>query len=281
VRERPENFRINYTSPFARGLVFAGLSGFYGTTHYHDSSQHSRHGELSGLSASQRWLWSDEIGRFYNVYDGSQQALLSNALDVPTLPVTMMAIAQNKNTGWERIFHSSSTNVYGCNVSGTYMQFASGGTQVEVGACGSAGASFNAYQTVMSTVTTNRWYTIIARINSMLSMEVFIDGVKMVGLLANRSSTYGGGTGIGRIGALNYNSVINYGHVWVSDVLMWGRALQDEEIAPLSNIVDRSLGGLVLPPRRRLWGFVFKKSSFNSIFHSTTSSKIFNPTFIR
>jgi len=268
VSQRPENFRLNIGLSLANGLVLAGLSALPGTTHYHDSSLHSRHGELSNLNETQRWLWSDEIGRFYNRYYGAQQVLLSNALDVPTLPVTIMVIAQNNGAGWERVFSSSSLNPSGCYIHGTYVQFASGGTKVEIGASCSDTLEyqFNSYQTSSDTIVANKWYTIIARINSMRNMEVFVDGVKVSGSPNYTGWVYGGGTGSARIGALMYNTTVYYGYVRVSDVLMWGRALADEEVDTLSNITDRSLGGLLLPPKRKYYAITYHPTTARFLF---------------
>lgn len=44
---RPNNFELNYSHPLARGLVFAGLGAYAGSSRFHDSSLYGNHGTLT------------------------------------------------------------------------------------------------------------------------------------------------------------------------------------------------------------------------------------------
>jgi len=63
---RPEGFRLNYASPLATGLVFAGLGAFGSQkpTMYHDSTHYRNHGTLTNMNPATDWLWSPELGRW-------------------------------------------------------------------------------------------------------------------------------------------------------------------------------------------------------------------------
>ena len=73
--QRPLDFRLNYQSPLAKGLVFAGLGRHPRSKRYTDSSLFKNTGTLTNMAipgtATSGWEWSSELGRYVLLGDGT------------------------------------------------------------------------------------------------------------------------------------------------------------------------------------------------------------------
>jgi len=95
---RPEGFRLNYASPLAQGLVFAGLGAFGSQKPgiLHDSSHFHNHGTLTSMDPATDWVWVPELGRWALDFDGSDDQI---AVDYTVLtniiqPPLVFSVAQ-------------------------------------------------------------------------------------------------------------------------------------------------------------------------------------------
>jgi hypothetical protein len=62
-RKRPDFFRLNTDSQLSRGLVFAALGQFPGSTLCHDESPCRSEGTLTNMDPPADWVWVQELGR--------------------------------------------------------------------------------------------------------------------------------------------------------------------------------------------------------------------------
>jgi hypothetical protein len=85
TRERPRAFRLNYESPLARGLVFAGLGAFAGGLSCNDSSIYRNHGTLTNMDPATDWVWSPILGRWALDFDGSND-YIPTPFSAPSFP---------------------------------------------------------------------------------------------------------------------------------------------------------------------------------------------------
>lgn len=76
-RQRPERFLLNRFSPLAESAAFLGLGGFdaAGSVWYPDAMKLlgavPNDGTLTNMNPATDWVWTPELGRFANAFDGS------------------------------------------------------------------------------------------------------------------------------------------------------------------------------------------------------------------
>jgi len=256
MRERPEEFRINYEAPLAEGLVFAGLGGHgcVGSMVYPDSSLYANHGTLTNMDAATDWVWSPELGRWVLDFDGSN--------DYVVLPGSLGIIGAGDHTVMALFNLRSGKDkdiIDNCNgTRGSVLLQVDRDLKLKAHALLSGGV----VATGTTTVSYNKWYHGCQRLQGTRLLAI-LDGV----VDAVREG-YGAGSGAAlahswMIGA-RYKPVGQFWNGQIGDVIAWTHALPLQHIAALADPsnVDLRVGGvpLILPPRRRFWPVVSEQA---------------------
>ena len=249
MRERPEEFRINYDAPLAEGLVFAGLGGHgcVGSMVYPDSSLYANHGKLTNMDAATDWVWSPELQRWMREHVESipsQHVALTWTIDLGTLHTI---------AGWLNGYYDG-------NICGSPYD-AVGASSVWVdsrsGTCTYAAQGWNVTYSEL-TYPTGWTHLAVTRIPN--KVELFLNG-----------KSYGAKdmTGTARVFKLvNLGAAtLNNWRDWnggLGDECAWTRVLSASEISALADPsnVDLRVSGvpLILPPRRRFWPVVSEQA---------------------
>jgi hypothetical protein len=239
ISDRPQQFTLanSRQCSLAKGLVFAGLGRAHGSTQYYDSSGRGNNGTLTNMDPATDWVWSSELGRWVLDFDGSNDEIRNAA---PTykcvLPFTIswwmnsptpagayryIAVAGiGATSNFSIAFASDGRLYYYQNSAGRYVTYTSVASVWEHHSiCFSDTAALYYVNGVSQTIgqPSGAWGTITANL--------------AIGSLVNQYFY------LGRIG----------------DLVFHNRILPPAEIQILANRSDPMLGGLILPPRRKLW----------------------------
>ena len=267
MRERPQEFRINYGAPLAEGLVFAGLGGHgcVGSMVYPDSSLYANHGTLTNMDAATAFIWDDKLRRLVLTFDRTRsQYVISTYRSVGVIHSivfwlwqTETAIAGGRSKGailwrdgsgigacmsWFQPEMNDDYECYFMNIDGTR----------------------NSYVSVRGTGTQPRtWHHYVFVANAGQKATNYRDGVYYSG------SDYGPSTsGTRREGVLwklgDSQSRTRFMDGFMADILCFSSKLTQDDaknLADPSN-VDLRVGGipLILPPRRRFWPVVSEQA---------------------
>ena len=252
LKQRPEYFRLDATHPLARDLVFAGL-GFMGSnkpTIYHDSVSELRaiiaanHGTQTNMDPGTDWVWVQELGRWGLDIDATNDKVLCGTSLLSSASAFSMGawFKLNSTTGLHVILGRHSAIVHG-------VILVTSGTNLAVPI-----NSWPDNDTIYAAgLTTGTWHH-GAVTQSGTNQTLYINGTA-VNTRTNADTP--------TIPAAQFciGEFASYTGVWplngqISDPFVADRALSPSEISILADRSDPMLGGLILPPRRRLWGAV-------------------------
>jgi hypothetical protein len=245
MRQRPEHFTLNPASSLFQGLCFAGLAGhgcaFSGR--YADSSPFRRNGLLIGFAdPAGEWDFAPELGRFMINFDGAAY------LPVPTLPNLQVGRASSGML-WAKTSVPAERRYTWADVKSdgdaTYCLFTIGGKWVV-----SLGESYGV-DAVGPNVDTD-WmclgWTVLDYHYAYYPFTGYFNGLPIGGTVGARIA--GGSPTLGRAG--DYAGLYWLGAI--SDALRWDRVLSRGEMTALADPSNVMLSGLIVPPRRRLFG---------------------------
>jgi len=243
MRQRPENFVLNNTSPLARGLVFAGLAGgnCRGSKAYYDSSSRKNHGQLTNMDPATDWVWVPELGRWGLDFDGSNDYVSCNTSFFNTTDFTQLSFGgwwsvRDDDAQYSMGFGNTSSN--GATWRYRYVadtwSFDVAGTELVSNSTFAANADLHHFMGVFTTG----------------SMLLYIDGV----LDNSRGGPSSTSTSIYalKLGATGLPG--NYLNGVIVDPVIYNRAISLPEIQILADRSDPMLSGLVKPPKRKYWG---------------------------
>jgi hypothetical protein len=243
MRQRPKNFEINRHHYLSRGLVFAGLGqSCADTLRYRDSSPYGNHGTLTGMTPSEDWVWSSELGRWCTAYD-----------------------ATDKNQ-WVKVANSSglkSVNVPAPMSLSVWVYFIAGYTSAGDASYGTILFYINGYHSLLLRASDNRvtWlggtvsYTNSYNIaNKWVHYGVYHSGthvwIYQNGLLmGDGDSAYNLSIEAIYIGGMAGQYFLTGS---IADPMLW-TGDKRSSFAILANRSDPMLGGLILPPRRKFY----------------------------
>lgn len=249
MKERPENFTIDYSHSLARGLVFAGLGSDAGFGFYCDSGPYENNGKFT-ITEKIRWVYKHG----HTFLRNSSTAAENNYIPIRKIPsftnsdfsCSALIDLNISGTGFapmigKNINEDNFLSVRGINSVGCYYGWN------------------RLYFDVPSVLGLHYYCTV--RKNGFL--YVFMDGVKY-GPLDISSYSFASNT---------YHNRICFG--WdlpyeVKDLILFKRAISDSEVATLYNISDQSLGGLIKPPKRKL--YAVRSTAYSQRFFSLQTS---------
>ena len=242
-RERPEHFTLDYSSPLARGLVFAGLGNSPGSVRYKDSSSRRNDGTLTDMVPAEDWVWINELGRWGIDIDSFLDVVtLTAGLPGSSAAISLSAWVQKKTVGTTGFLISSSTPSSSGWDWGLYQ---SSSTQKWAWYTRTSGTA-SSQEAVASA---NGWHH-VAGVYDGSYTRLYVDGTQvdfdaLTGTVVDNGYT----TRMGGVWA----GAANQPQFGASDVLLYSRALSPSEIQQLAGPSNFMLSGLVLPPRRTIW----------------------------
>lgn len=245
MAQRPQNFRLNRNHPLHKGLVFAGLGGGASTLQMTDASGYGNNGTLTKMTPPIDWVWVPELGRWGVNFDSDSAPLTASG--------SVFALSGNFCISYwlsTRVANQTDAVIGTLVGAGSYGAFVyAGAAALFIGGTTAANlclASSDHAHGQFVHVAIN-YYALLA------SADFFYDGA-FVNSEGHTAGSIGGGPTLLAIGSKPGGSYFLHGTV--SDLLIHSRALSPSEIAILANPSDPMLGGLVLPPRRKLWAVV-------------------------
>jgi len=243
--DRPREFALNYGHPLAQGLVFAGLGRNSGSTHYRDSSVYRNHGTLTNMEPDTDWVWISELGRWAIAPGGTNEAVIRAWTSYIAPPLTLAAWFLTSADGASQdivaLYDNASNDRWmslnaGMNAAGDPVR----------------AISYNATAAIatVGTITTNTWTHGVAAFTSTVYRMAYKNGVAGSAETTSKDVTGVDEMGIGCTLAATAARPLT-GRI--ADAMVWNRILNDSEIALLADRSKTMLGGLILPPKRRLW----------------------------
>ncbi len=247
IKERPEGFRLteDQTHPFRKGLLFLGAAGggCVRSLRFHDSSPYGNHGTLKNMEPATDWGYYN--GRQSLVFGGTNEYSLHGNPNLAYGPFFVGA--------WIK---PTAVNVYqgllgNDTAGGTYgwlfgVGYTNGKLIVYIRglADGSVGES-------NAVCTANEWQHVGIGASVAGYYTFYRNGVAC-GTYTNTSyNNYGvGNLCVGVRGPI----VSNFYTGELADPIIYSRALSGTERMQLADPSNGMLSGLILPPRRKLWG---------------------------
>jgi hypothetical protein len=246
---------MDFDHPSATGLVFAGLGRHTHSTHYRDSSAFNNHGTLTNMEPATDWVWSDYLQRWVLDFDGTDDRVVISGINE-----TKYDFAGAFSVGlWVR---PVACDQYDIAISNCTSQ--GKGWRLWTRDAASQKWYFEGYDgAVKNTVSTtgivlNAWQHVMGVYDG-TNLAIYVNGKAEGTPTACGATTYGGGgySSMGQIGAMPGNAGVTsfqrYFIGRVGDPTIHKRDLSPAEIRILANPADPMLGGLILPPKRRLW----------------------------
>jgi hypothetical protein len=249
--ERPENFELNTDCQLAQGLVFAGLGRHTKTTRYHDSSLYGNHGTLTNMDPATDWVWSNELQRLVLDFVAAQYVECPPLRSVISGPTFTMSVwfkwlsgsLYCQPMGSESDQNSATESACFFGDGGGTMRFIARGCTIAHGSTPFTGTAGWQHLVGLQTQVGYVYLYINGKEEGRSTYPANFNAVTAVPLtVGGRHPTM-----------TNYNSIYDLVGL-VSDPLIHNRPLSAAEIAILANRSDPMLGGLILPPKRRLWG---------------------------
>lgn len=229
MADRPQDFRIDYGHPLAKGLVFAGLGRHANSTHYHDSSLYGNHGTLIYVdvpaTATAGWVWDSFLRRWATHFNGSFGYVSASPKCASGL--TQVVWCNLHATG-------SYPAMFTLDAYAADLRFYASGTTAQ-------------YENISgSAVSLNTWHCYAGTAAPVTKTgTLYQDGRFQNSGTVTSDHT----TGI----YLGKRSDGNYMNGLVSDPLLFNRVLSSSEISVLADPSNTMLSGLILPPKRRLF----------------------------
>jgi len=244
MKQRPENFVLDYSSSLARGLVFAGLAGgnCRGSKMYYDSSSRRNHAVLTNMDPEIDWTWIPELSRWALDFDGVDDYITCPLQIVTSGPWALHTWCMRPTGGELKTYHVGLYNIDDEGVfigdrEGDWKIFSSGETPGE----GS------------SDLNRNQWYSVVLEHDGS-DLYLYVDGtlnysVTPVGSGWQTSNTLT----VGRVLPIHVTNNIYEWDGQSLDVMLWSRKLNSFERFQLADPSNVSLSGLIRPPKRKLY----------------------------
>jgi hypothetical protein len=270
MKQRPQNFKINWRHRLACGLVFAGLgSQSTKTLRYTDSSPFHNHGVLTSMTLSTDCVWANDIGQLALRFDGT-----SGSVIVPDAP--QLKIIGNKTLCcWINLGIDSS----GCGFAGKSDSTVKG---LAIG----YGWNTNGFMALC-------W-------NSSNAPYIAKDAARDVGKWCYAASVQSGSTRyiyvFDRVGLRTSSYSLGGTHTWnntvplmignagstkapantkIAAVQAYNRALSLSELSQLADPTNVLLSGLILYPSRRFFTVKYSTSSQFLLFKQNNKHLVF------
>lgn len=240
--QRPESFTLDTAHSLGTGLVFAGLGRVHHSLHYRDSSPYGNHGLLTNMVPAEDWVWNATLNRWGVWLDGSNDFInISNPIAATAATFSF----------WVRYIGCASATyglIFGsqADYAGLIFYKATG----NVALLQTNGTNINTWNAAWPGVGEQAHFSVTqsgAGVGSVV--ELIKNGVSL-GQVGPRTTTSVTGLRIGE--TLTAGSQKFEWHV--SDFMLHKRVLSLSEIQQLADRSNVMLSGLILPPRRRLWG---------------------------
>ena len=258
LRQRPECFILDYSSPLARGLVFAGLGNSPGSVRYKDSSSRHNDGVLTNMVPGEDWTWIDELGRWGLDFETASSKYVSTTFPVQSI---------GTKSFWISLWTKRSTHT-------TYMGLVANGQYLTAGSlCIYFYGTWNVRMYGVATANANvpevqEWEHYCFQRIAGTGAQIFRNGEQLsVSTSANWTSADLTATYPLKVGARGSSSVSNYYNGIISDVMIGvDRVLSPSEIQILADRSDPMLGGLVKPPKRRYYAITYSPTTARFLF---------------
>lgn len=260
LSERPPDWELNPDADLAQGLVFFGGGRYHGTAYCDDASGRGNHGTLTSMDPPTAWVWDGVLNRWSLTMDGNNDHVLVS--DSPSLDLTdTLTVAcwvrsprtwTSANNRYYEIVAKNSifTNGYGLAI---YERDAVRELDLSFW---TRAAALNELRYTLGSGDSVAWsgnvWHHLAGVSSPAGKTVYYDGVPVVTGAAHAAAANTGSLYVGDGSHSSDNNWIGD----VSDALVCSRALSPAEIAALADPSNVMLSGLILPPRRRMWGSV-------------------------
>jgi len=247
MAERPRNFSINRGHPLARDLVFAGLGNPGGviSKHYQDSSPYCNHGTMIGMNPSTQWVWTPELGRWAVDFGAANDYIISSRL--PRVAGDLSACLWQKTLTWPGGTYPGLIGIADTYPTLGFEWFVVGTTgNIDVYQRTALGIELLVFTYVVPTgvwvhlAMTRRSGVWTLYVNGVLSQSV--SPADMAALLTTDYIVLGG---------LRTDYPNSTG--CQADHLLYSRAISSSEIACLANPANAMLGGLLMPPKRKVF----------------------------
>lgn len=243
--ERPPDFEIDYDHFLARGAVLLDLGQHPKTNRYTDSSHFQNTGALTGMSPVDDWIWSSELGRWVLDFDGTDYVTGAGTAFADVFTISLWI--NNRTTDYSS--NAYLVSEYETGTSKRMWAVVINSTTETISAAtgnGGTGAVVNGTVDIVE----NAWrHIVIAFQGAAQKADIYVNGIwreqlSMTYAFSPLSSPL-------TIGALPGGG--NAANAQFSDMCKHNRHLSAAEICILANRSDPMLGGLILPPRRKLW----------------------------
>lgn len=233
--QRPLDFRMNYQSPLAKGLVFAGLGRHPRSNRYTDSSLFANVGALTNMTPVSDWVWVPQLGRWGLDFDGSNDFILFAPQALPAeFTVTWW--------GYDRAVSSAKVSVFAHNASTDYCLVYDATTMyIKINNTGAVVAHG-------VTISANTWSSFHVRRTAANVISLRVNCVP------SNTMTRSGTLTLSTIGAYANASAPHEGIV--ADPMLHNRYLSDGELDDIADPSNVLLSGLIEPPRRKWWPVV-------------------------
>jgi len=250
--QRPENFRIDYTHPLARGLVYANFGRINSSNYYMDESLYKNHGVGTNLEPVTDWKFDSTINRFGIELDGDNEYIELGTINVGNKLMLNEGIVcicawVNQHSGgdqFQRIIdksdNGSALNGYSCWMDAPNRQY---GLSV----------NNNNWRTTDTNVYDYSTWTHTIGIFSSTNIDCYINsnnvpGSFYVGSIAPIPNTATNA----RIGTWNHSDAREFDGM-IADIMIYNRLLDNIEIKILSDIDNVMYSGLLKYPKRKYY----------------------------
>lgn len=231
-KQRPDNFRWNPASPYAKGCKFALLGNAVGGGKAYDSSPGRNTGTLTNMDPSTDWVFDAELDRWR--VDVSASSLVVPGLVGPWSALTLCFWLNSEAFRYDYIWRIDDTD---------YLYFYDGNNASEPHFYLRDTLPYSSVSVrADSAINDDQWYHVVCRWDGS-SMDMWIDGIQQTDVAA-----YSGGPLSFSEGLVQYT-----GNNKLSDVLFYNRGISSSEIQQLADPSNVMLSGLILPPRRTWW----------------------------
>ena len=261
--QRPDQFKLNIHHPLATGLTVAGLGQHPGSATYYNSAG-SNQGTIINPVPNAAWYWDLTLRRWGLDLGNHDISMPANSKGYVQCNTSASGNRSGSFCAWIRVpsdgggggvgsfptfmaDNDVNFNSYGVSLSlyGSVPFMCVGGPNIADG--GTYWQSEYLWANGGATMTVNRYYHVAAVWNDLGYHRIYVDGVQTASSTALK---YPMPLRAFRIGC-NADSV---SYPWTGQLLdpvVFDRAISAEEVKRLANPDDVTLGGLILPPRRR------------------------------
>jgi hypothetical protein len=260
LRQRPDNFRLDYRHTLAQGLVFAGLGAHAGSARYHDSSAFGNAGTLTNMNPATDWV-NGLFSKAVTYNSGTEHVNLATppSLDITDAITISLWLKSSDVTAIRLVMKAGAVS------SEPYQQWLLGITS---GGLLFANADISGTSRTLATGTTvvaaNTW-THCAVTADASGATIWRNGIadgtgNTYTLPCVNHSTWP--TWIGRSTLNTTNGVVGI----IDTPLIYSRALSDSEIKILADPSNVMLSGLIQPPKRRYYPILYSTTQYTRIF---------------